>query len=65
MYRIIQVDQDWIVCEEQIGIIKFDRKAAALRAVRDAKELLHGNKPLESKPIKSIAFGTPLKLLKA
>ena len=58
MYRIIHVDQDWIVCEGQIGIIKFDRKAAALRAVHDAKELLHSKEPLESKPIKSIAVGT-------
>jgi hypothetical protein len=46
VYRIIHVDQDWIVCEGHIGIIKFDRKAAALRAVHDAKELLHSNEPL-------------------
>jgi hypothetical protein len=65
VYRIIHVDQDWIVCEGQIGIIKFDRKAAALRAVHDAKELLHSSEPLERKPIKSIAVGTPLELLRA
>ena len=55
MYRIIHVDQNWIVCEGQIGIIKFDRKAAALRAVHDARELLNSDEPAESKPIKSIA----------
>jgi hypothetical protein len=65
VYRIIHVDQDWIVCEGQIGIIKFDRKAAALQAVHDAKELLHSNEPVESKPIKSFANGNPLGLLKA
>ena len=54
MYRIIHVDQDWIVCEGQIGIIKFDRKAAAMRAVHDAKGLLHSHEPVERKPIKSI-----------
>ena len=65
MYRVIHVNQDWIVCEGQIGIIKFDRKAAAMQAVHDAKELLHNNEPVESKPIKSIATGNPQRLLKA
>ena len=65
MYRIIHVDQDWIVCEGQIGIIKFDRKAAALKSVHDAKGLLHSNEPVESKPIKSIATRNPQGLLKA
>ena len=58
MYTIIHVDQNWVVCEGQTGIIKFDRKAAALQAVHDAKELLHRNEAAaESKPIKSIAAG--------
>jgi hypothetical protein len=59
VYRIIHVDQDWIVCEGQIAIIKFDRKAAALQAVHDAKGLLHGNESVESEPIKSIAAKLP------
>jgi hypothetical protein len=50
VYRIIHVEQDWIVCEGQVGIIKFDRKAAAMLAVHDAKELLHRIEPVESKP---------------
>ena len=65
MYKIIHLDQDWIVCEGQIGIIKFDRKAAAMQAVHDAKELLHRNEPVESKPNKSIAIGNPQRFLKA
>jgi hypothetical protein len=62
VYRIIHVDQDWIVCEGQNGIIKFDRKAAALQAVHDAKELLHSNEPVESK---QSSHSNPLGLLKA
>ena len=43
MYTIIHVDQNWIVCEGETGIIKFDGKAAALKTVHDANELLHSN----------------------
>jgi hypothetical protein len=43
VYTIVHVDQNWVVCEGQIGILKFDRKATALQAVHDAKELLHRN----------------------
>lgn len=65
MYRIIHVDQDWIVCEGKIGIIKFGRKSAALQAVHDAKELLYSNEPVERKQNQSFATGNPLGLSKA
>jgi hypothetical protein len=57
VYSIIHVDQDWIVCEAKIGVIKFGRKAAALQAVHDAKELLHSNEPVERKQNQLFATG--------
>ena len=52
MYTIAHVDQNWVVCEGQVGIMKFDSKATALQAVHDAKELLHRSAVVPLKIIK-------------
>lgn len=40
-YEIVHIDNQWIVCVEQAGLISFDRKWKAMKAMQGAARLAH------------------------
>jgi hypothetical protein len=56
MYTIIHVKEDWIVCDGQTKLIKFNRKSVALRTAHSAEKLLRTNEAA-SKKVKPISAG--------
>jgi hypothetical protein len=49
MYTIIHVKKDWIVCDGQTKLIKFNRKSVALRIAHSAEKLLRTNEAADKK----------------
>jgi hypothetical protein len=56
MYTIIHVEEDWIVCDGQTKLIKFNRKSVALRTAHSAEKLLRTNEAA-GKKVKPISAG--------
>jgi hypothetical protein len=44
-YRIINIENKWIVCFEQTKLISFDRKSKALKAMQAAARLIAALNP--------------------
>ena len=40
MYRIVQVDSEWVVCAGSAMLLAFDRMDAAVKTIADAEKLM-------------------------
>jgi hypothetical protein len=54
MYRIVQLDRQWIVCVGAAMLLAFDHKEDAIRTAADAETLLKAMQPPRSSPLMTL-----------